>query len=165
MPTKIFRNFAAVSTLSLVALGACADAGAAADDAASAPEAAGDVGTTGCTIYEPCLPPIEVPQKPNLVAVMMDGAYCTRNASGALVVRVRNAGTAAAGASHTLVDFGNVRYHRNTPSLAPGASVDLTVTIPSGCFGPDCHFAIEPDEYDVVDESQESNVVGGTCLG
>lgn len=162
MSIKDLRNFAALSMLSLSTLGACigADAGEDSDE----PEALDEAGAAACPIQNPCIPP-PPPPKPNLVPVQMHGGYCTRNASGDLVVRIRNAGTATAGPSHTLVDFGRVRYHRNTPSLSPGQSFDLTVAIPAGCFDPDCHFVIEADENDVVSESNENNAVLGVCIG
>lgn len=116
-----------------------------------------------------CTPTLPTPivLKPNLVAVeVTPGAgYCV-GSNGSVQIRIRNAGLRTAGPSHTRVDFGNVRYHRSTPSLAPGATFDTTVGIPAGCYQPDCFFTIVADEYNVVNESSESdNDKLGICVG
>lgn len=55
-----------------------------------------------------------------------------------------------------------------TPALAPGASTQLTFTIPTSpnCFDPDCEFQITVDSAGQVTESDENNnVAKGTCRG
>jgi hypothetical protein len=53
-----------------------------------------------------------------------------------------------------------------TPSLKPGASVELSFRRPPGCFTPDCHFWIVVDSDGQVDESDESNnTAEGRCPG
>ena len=94
------------------------------------------------------------------------GNFCKRSGSK-LTVTVKNQGTGAAGPSTTRVDFGSFGVQdQPTPALAPGASVDLTFTIPTGCFDPNCEFRIVVDFGGAVTESNEANnFASGTCLG
>ena len=87
-----------------------------------------------------------------------------------LVVVIRNAGTALAGASMTKVEFssgsGQKVFELKTPALWPGGSYEHRVTIPSGCFDPDCGFSITVDPGNYVRESNEvNNVSHQNCLG
>ncbi len=94
------------------------------------------------------------------------GFFCRRQ-DGKLLVEVKNQGTGAAGASTTLVDFlqyGSVSLP--TPALAAGASANLLVDIPAGCFDSDCEFRIVVDSKNEVAETNEANnTASGTCIG
>ena len=95
-----------------------------------------------------------------------NGNFCRRQ-DGKLTVTVTNQGSGNAGASTTRVDFGS---HGSvsvpTPPLAAGASTDVTVDIPPGCFDPDCEFRITVDANNAVSETNEgNNTASGTCLG
>lgn len=94
------------------------------------------------------------------------GEFCRRRGEK-LLVRICNQGAGPAGPSTTTVDFGSFgAVDVPTPALAPGACVDLSVQIPSGCFDPDCEFRIIADSQGVVAESDETNnVASGTCRG
>jgi hypothetical protein len=93
--------------------------------------------------------------------------FCRRDERGNLIVTVSNQGTSGAGPSVTTVDFGSFgTVSMPTPPLAPGASVDLLFSIPSGCFNPDCEFRIIVDANNQVVESNEANnFASGTCMG
>lgn len=104
---------------------------------------------------------------PDLIPVPDEkGDFC-RLKDNLLLVTVKNQGTSGAGPSMTEVDFGNFgKVTQPTPALAPGASVDLTFPIPSGCFNPDCDFRITVDVNNDVAESDEgNNFASGMCLG
>ncbi len=94
------------------------------------------------------------------------GSFC-RWRDGRLLVTVKNQGAGPAGPSTTRVDFGSHgTVDVPTPALAPGASVDLLVDVPPGCFDPDCDFRITVDALNQVVESNEgNNTASGTCLG
>jgi CARDB len=94
------------------------------------------------------------------------GSFCNIK-DNALVVTVRNQGTASAGPSTTEVDFGTFgKVSMLTPSLGPGASVNLSFPIPFGCHDPDCEFRITVDSNNDVTESNEgNNVADDRCLG
>ena len=104
---------------------------------------------------------------PDLVPIPdANGFFCNLK-DGTLIVTVMNQVTAGAGTSMTKVDFGS---HGTvlvpTPALAPGASVALSVTIPFGCYDPDCNFRITVDSNNDVSESDEgNNFASGTCIG
>ena len=93
--------------------------------------------------------------------------FCRRDASGKLIVTIKNQGVAAAGPSQTTVKFANGgTVSVSTPALTAGASVDVTTATPPGCFRPDCSFEITADSALAVDESDETNNVAiGVCLG
>jgi hypothetical protein len=104
---------------------------------------------------------------PDLIPVPDDqGNFCRRR-EGGLIVTVRNQGSAPAGPSVTRVDFGaHGTVDMPTPGLGPGASVDLTFSIPFGCFDPDCEFRITVDANNSVAESDEgNNTASGVCIG
>lgn len=106
-------------------------------------------------------------QLADLVPVPDDsGQFCRREES-TLIVTVMNQGGSQAGPSTTRVDFGQFGIvDTPTPSLMPGAQVDLNVPIPMGCFNPDCDFRITVDVHNVVAESNEgNNTASGMCLG
>ena len=104
---------------------------------------------------------------PDLIPVPdAKGSFCKRKEQN-LTVTVKNQGTGGAGPSVTEVDFfafGKVSVP--TPPLGPGASVDLLVPIPLGCFDPDCEFRITVDANNQVTESNEgNNIANGACIG
>lgn len=84
-----------------------------------------------------------------------------------LFVTVTNQGTGPANPSTTEVDFlAFGKVNAPTPMLAPGASTQVPVTIPKGCFNPDCEFRVTADVGNVVAESNEANnTVGSACIG
>ncbi len=53
------------------------------------------------------------------------------------------------------------------PSLLAGETIDILISIPIGCYDPDCGFKITVDSADVIDESNELNnsQTGGLCIG
>jgi hypothetical protein len=90
---------------------------------------------------------------------------CERKGSN-LLVTVRNQGAGPAGASTTRVDFGTSVQNAATPPIAPGATVQVSVPIPAGCFRPDCSFRVIVDAASVVPESDEANnTASSTCIG
>jgi hypothetical protein len=109
--------------------------------------------------------------QPDLIPVPTErGDYCRQNDDGDLVVRVANQGSASSGPCSTAVTFttrlGFVTSTQPTPSLAPGASVDLIFPFPRLCFTPDCYFTITVDSKNEVMEAGEgNNMVKGHCIG
>jgi hypothetical protein len=104
---------------------------------------------------------------PDLVPVPdPNGSFCKRKEQ-TLIVTVQNQGAGPAGPSVTEVDF--IAYGKvlvPTPPLSPGASVDLPVAIPAGCFDSDCEFRITVDVNSQVNEANEgNNFASGVCLG
>ncbi|WP_324753652.1 M36 family metallopeptidase [Roseovarius sp. Pro17] len=95
-----------------------------------------------------------------------NGNFC-RIRGRDLLVTVRNEGPGTAGASTTMVDFGSHgQAALPTPSLANGASANLSTPIPQGCFDPDCGFRIKADNAEIVIETDEANnSVAGSCIG
>jgi hypothetical protein len=105
--------------------------------------------------------------KPDLIPVPNEkGFFCKREGS-MLIVTVKNQGTRVAGSSVTKVDFGKYgEVTKQTPSLAPSKSVDLSFQIPIDCHDPDCEFDITVDADDNVIESDEgNNTASGKCIG
>jgi hypothetical protein len=111
-----------------------------------------------------------VPARRVFVAVLLDlvpDSPCKRDSLG-LHVTVRNQGNGDAPASTTTVDFltiGSVAIP--TPPIPAGGSVTLPpVTIPPGCFNPDCEFQIMVDSAALIAESNEgNNTVASACIG
>jgi hypothetical protein len=108
---------------------------------------------------------------PDLVPVPDEHGFFCRltEAEGvlALVVTVKNQGTATAGPCSTEVDF--YRHGKSvqpTGQLNQGDSADLLFPIPFGCHDPDCEFKITVDVYGEVQELDEgNNVATGICIG
>jgi hypothetical protein len=94
--------------------------------------------------------------------------FCRRDASGRLIVRIRNQGAGDAPPSITRVEFspGGVLFLA-TPSVPAGGATDLPpIDIPAGCFDSDCDFTITVDSNGNVDESDEgNNIAEGSCIG
>jgi len=121
----------------------------------------------GTMVIPGCTP--EIP-KPDLLPVNPDNwvNFCDVDNYGNLIVHIKNQGTAAAGPSTLEVDF--VQYGqilKPVPSLLAGETIDILISIPFGCYDPDCGFEITVDSADVIDESNELNnsQTGGLCIG
>jgi Concanavalin A-like lectin/glucanases superfamily/CARDB len=101
--------------------------------------------------------------KPDLVPV----PQCNRQGDTGLLITIKNQGTANAGPSKTVVDFGPLGvFSQPTPGIVAGGSVDVPFTIPAHCFNPDCHYKITADAGNDVDESDEANnSAASVCLG
>jgi Domain of unknown function (DUF1929) len=94
--------------------------------------------------------------------------FCKLDSAGRLVLTIRGQGETDAPASTTMVEFfPGGAFLLPTPPLAPGESVDLPpLSIPLGCYDPDCAFRITVDSSNQVDETNEdNNSVRGQCLG
>lgn len=116
------------------------------------------------------------PQKPELYPVphIQNGnqSYCIKDATGNLLVTVRNVGTEA-GAFDVTVEFNGVPKTERVPSLAGfGASTTLAFPIPPGCPNAsgtpstDCPFRIIVDSHNEIVESREdNNTVSDRCIG
>ena len=104
---------------------------------------------------------------PDLIPVPDENGQFCRRPSGDLLVTVRNQGTGDAAASTLTVDYGSHgRRDVAVPPLGPSDQVDVQVSIPVGCFDPDCDFKITVDSKNEIDESDESNnSASGLCLG
>jgi hypothetical protein len=86
------------------------------------------------------------------------------------VIRVRNVGSGFAPASITRVNFSSLgSVDLPTPGILPDGFVDLgPVSLPEGCFNPDCNFIITVDAIDSVDEGvfgETHNIATGSCIG
>ena len=107
----------------------------------------------------------------DLAPVRVDQTFCNIIIAPpglSLVVTVKNQGSSDAPASNTTVLFSSGEaFLLPTGPLSPGQSVDLpALSIPSGCFQPDCSFRITVDSSDQVDEFDEANnSVRGQCVG
>jgi len=76
-------------------------------------------------------------------------AYCYRQGD-ALIVRISNVGTQDAPASKLEVEFpGYPTYTVITSPIPAGGTIEVPVTIPSGCFDSDCEFRITVDADNV----------------
>jgi len=116
---------------------------------------------------ERVIPRKQMMGKPDLIPVPDENGNFCKTRDGMLVVTVKNQGTLGAGPSKTKVDFGKYgTVTQQTPSLAPGKSVDLSFQIPKGCFDPDCEFKITVDaDDDVVESDEGNNTARGICRG
>ena len=97
-------------------------------------------------------------------------SYCQRDASGNLIVTVKNQNNndVSAHASITKVVFGlGGTFELPTPAIQAGGSVELQpLAIPAECFRSDCSFTITVDSHNQVHESNERNNNGvGKCIG
>ncbi|MEW5909463.1 MAG: CARDB domain-containing protein [Thermodesulfobacteriota bacterium] len=85
-------------------------------------------------------------------------AACTRNSQGELIVRVKNQGTVAAGASVAQVEFfPGGAFDVQIPSIDAGSTAEGVVLVPSECWNPDCDFQIKVDVSNQVNEADEGN--------
>jgi len=84
-----------------------------------------------------------------------------------LRVTVKNQGNENAGASKTMVMFGNTSFTVDTPAIPAGGSTDLLFRVPTNCFSPDCSFKITVDSTNQVNEasSEGNNSTNGGCVG
>ena len=125
---------------------------------------------SGCANQgEPFGPPDLVPVPKIFSFNPLSVSFCHRDADGDLIVTVRNQGGAAASASVTRVDFGaSGSFDLNVGALNASEVVNLTQSIPAGCFNADCGFTITVDANNQVDETapnEGNNTVTGTCIG
>lgn len=113
-------------------------------------------------------------QQPDLVPEPTSAfGFCRRDAQGRLIVRVKNQGNDFAAPFMVEVRFevGSglppVSILLRTAGLFPGESRDLDpIAFPANCFNSDCHFTINVDPDNRVQESNEgNNLVAGTCPG
>jgi hypothetical protein len=122
----------------------------------------GDAVQTACA-----LPDLFPEPKPG---TLPPSGLCRLDADNNLMVRVKNQGGTATGASTLRVTFytdGPAVVDIPTPPLDGGASVDLTIPFPgNGCFAWDCtfHIAVDVDD-DVVESDEVNNNAEGLCIG
>jgi hypothetical protein len=125
---------------------------------------------TGCApAGEPFGPPDLVPVPKIFSFNPLSVNFCHLDADGNLIVTVRNQGGAEAPASVTRVDFGaSGSFDLSVGALGATEVVNLTQSIPAGCFNADCGFTSTVDATNQVDETtpNEGNNTGtGTCIG
>ena len=98
-----------------------------------------------------------------VVESIADPVYDAAAKQSVVTVVIRNAGGAAAGASHTrLVDPSTAPPNEDvqpTPALAPGAAATLTFRLPYWVFNPDADLEVTADYKDIVRECREDNNV------
>jgi CARDB protein len=95
------------------------------------------------------------------------------NATGFIATAIiQNVGAAPAGASVTRFIFtpsgggASTSTDINTPSLAAGASVNVSAPVPATCFEPNCKVDVMADATNLVVESNENNNFDtATCIG
>lgn len=120
-----------------------------------------------------CAPGGPSPAESDLVPVKAPAnpTFCERDAAGNLKVYVQNQGTGDAPGSQVEVKFymgGGVEttVRGATGPISKGATDTVLITIPAGCFHPDCPFTITVDIVNEVKETNEqNNTVQGTCIG
>jgi len=103
-----------------------------------------------------------VQAKPDLIPI----SACNRDSLGRLIIRVKNQGTKAAGASVTRVKFfpGGV-FDLNFPITAAGATAEVPLPVPGKCWNPDCDYQIKVDVNKQVNEANEANnSASGACF-
>ena len=124
----------------------------------------GIFGTMILLILSGCKPDLLPIGRPDLSGPI---SFCKTDDNHRLMVTVKNQGNADAAASTTTVEFnpgGSVSIA--TPAIPAGGTVDLSFTIPSGCFNPDCDFTITVDSKNDINESNEgNNSAKGICIG
>lgn len=96
--------------------------------------------------------------------------YCDLDSEGNLVVHVENRGNADASSVKVTVTFtllsGSSSVSGTISSIAAGTTETVPISIPAGCYNPDCFFNINVDPDDTIDESNESNnTADGYCIG
>jgi CARDB len=93
-------------------------------------------------------------------------AFCRMEPGGKLRVTIKNQGNEDAGASKTMVTFGETQVTLDTPAISAGGSVDVLFEVPAGCFRPDCSFRITVDSnYQVNEFDEGNNSAAGGCIG
>jgi hypothetical protein len=108
-----------------------------------------------------------VPAFADLLPIPAGGNFC-RFSDGALLVDIRNQGTAAAPSSVARVFFDGGRgatfVDRVAPNLPTNSTNTLVFTIPESCFVANCQVLIAADALSTVQESNEgNNSVNATC--
>jgi CARDB len=104
------------------------------------------------------------PDLADLVPLPGERGFCEDNRVSFIV---RNQGTARAGSSTTIVDFGQYgRVSLSTLALQPGQQIPFQVALPPGCLDPDCEFTITVNADNQVAESdRNNNIAQGVCQG
>jgi len=104
--------------------------------------------------------------KPDLIPLLDPGCEVI-NGVWHVSIKVKNQGSAAAGPTATVIDFGTLgTVSVPTPAININQEVPIQVIIPDGCFNTDCEFRVKVDAQGDVDESIETNNDdGGTCMG
>lgn len=118
-----------------------------------------------------CNPSVVKPGGSDLVPERRTGSqgregFCRRDDNN-LIVRVRNQSNSdVIIPSTTIVTFFDGPQSGTVGPMAGGASFDVMIPIPSGCFSPDCSFKISVDANDDIDEDREdNNKADGICIG
>ncbi|MBJ21132.1 MAG: hypothetical protein CL933_17125 [Deltaproteobacteria bacterium] len=100
-----------------------------------------------------------------------NGYYCRRDPAG-FTVEIGNVGIAASSPTSSRVTFTDgtgapITTTFSTPALVPGGSwIEFPISIPSGCFAPNCHFEIEADSiFNEAESDEVNNLVNDFCLG
>ena len=100
-----------------------------------------------------------------------NGFFCRLDPAG-FTVEIGNLGTAASSPTTSRVTFTHatgapITTSFSTPGLSPGASaLEFPITIPAGCFAPNCHFEIEADSiFNEAESNEVNNLVNDFCLG
>jgi len=113
------------------------------------------------------------PALPVTIVGVPNSGFCGDNdASGgparSVEARVQNVGLRAAGGSVLATNFEGQLVQTNVPPIPSGASVDISIDIPDGCYGPvgsSCQFDLQADAPDIIAESSENNnEAAGYCL-
>ncbi|MCX6556213.1 MAG: hypothetical protein NTW95_02085 [Candidatus Aminicenantes bacterium] len=101
------------------------------------------------------------------VSTASDGSFCPKPGTKTLSITIRNQGKVDAAASTTTVEFSPVAsVDVVTPAIAAGKEVTIQVTVPTGCYIPNCRFKIRADSKLVIKEANEyNNDVLGECKG
>lgn len=106
------------------------------------------------------------PQLPDLVAVTDGATYCSFDANGSFIVRVKNEGNAASAPSVVRIQGGAGTLTRDVGALDAGAVQMITLPFWSFAYcGPDCGFTITVDATDTNAEWSEANTFYGLCVG
>lgn len=94
--------------------------------------------------------------------------YCKRDNLGRLLVSVKNQGTLVSAPATATIIFGNgSSVDVALPAIKAGDTVTLqSVSIPPGCFSPNCGFRIFVDSRQNIEELDEgNNIAEGRCQG
>jgi hypothetical protein len=94
-------------------------------------------------------------------------AFCNIDGND-LVVRVKNVGTSDAPPVDVIVEFHSSTTSQivTTPPIPGLTEVEVRVTIPPGCFDPDCSYRITVDPNNLINEVKEdNNVQEAICIG
>lgn len=101
------------------------------------------------------------------ISTASDGGFCPKAGTKILPVTIRNQGKVDAAASTTTFEFSPVAsVDVATPAIPAGKDVTIQVTVPTGCYIPNCRFKIRADSKLVIKEANEyNNDVLSECKG